>query len=35
MINYELVHIANCYANKTEFAVTKLAETKKRVDMEA
>ncbi|MGY8766963.1 MAG: family 16 glycoside hydrolase [Pirellulales bacterium] len=35
MINYELVHVANCFANDKEFTFTKLAETKKRKDMEA
>lgn len=35
MINYELVHLANCFANKHEFTFTKLAEAKKRKQMEA
>jgi poly(3-hydroxybutyrate) depolymerase len=34
MINYELVHVANCFANKSEFTFTKLAESKKRKAME-
>jgi hypothetical protein len=35
MINYDLVHLANCTVSKTEFAVTKLAEAAKRAEMEA
>jgi hypothetical protein len=35
MINYDLVHLANCTVNKSEFALTKLAETAKRAEMEA
>lgn len=34
MINYELVHIANCFVNKNEFTVSKLGETGKRAAME-
>lgn len=34
MINYELVHVANCFANKNEFTFTKLAEANKRKVME-